>query len=574
MVLSEIRLRVNGHSHLIQAEGMTYLDDLYVDYQRSGQGNYQCLQLTIHPKKDLIINQIQVVFRHAYAFSEGEKVFCNGFQSWSESREYHLWEQPEQLRKQARSFMRYYGDDHLDLPRRKGLLHSWTYSYMRQRDEKIQFIGSLNEWTGFTAIYHDTQSHEMIVEKDCQGLQLTHSYPALHLFMMRGSDQEVFDQYFASMECPAPKAPPASGWTSWYHYYNSITEAIILKNLDAFASLKANIDLFQIDDGYQTRVGDWLSIKPAFPRGMAALAKDIHHVGYRAGLWLAPFICEEKSDLFKQKKDWLLKDASGKPLKAGWNPLWSGAFYALDIYHPEVREYVTGLLYTVLQKWGYDLVKLDFLYAACILSRPNKTRGQVMYDAMRLLRDVCGEKWILGCGVPLGSAFGQVDYCRIGADIHLRWEHRLLKWLRNRERVSTLLALRCTLGRWQLNGRAFQNDPDVFLLRSTRHKLTPVQQHTLITVNSFLGSLLFTSDFPGDYSEKQWEAFQTVFHHQEVRIHKVIQELPDVYRIEYQNQGQEETVLVNLNSNAKTLHLGGQSYPIKPYQTIRIEPGR
>ena len=62
-----------------------------------------------------------------------------------------------------------------------------------------------------------------------------------------------------------------------------------------------------------------------------------------------------------------------------------------------------------------------------------------MNDTMTFLRNSCGDKLILGCGVPLGSAFGLVDYCRIGADIHLEWEHKLLKFLENRERVSTCL---------------------------------------------------------------------------------------------------------------------------------------
>ena len=45
-----------------------------------------------------------------------------------------------------------------------------------------------------------------------------------------------------------------------------------------------------------------------------------------------------------------------------------------------------------------------------------------MCDAMDLIRECCQDKLVLGCGVPLMPAFGKVDYCRIGADIHLQWK--------------------------------------------------------------------------------------------------------------------------------------------------------
>lgn len=48
-----------------------------------------------------------------------------------------------------------------------------------------------------------------------------------------------------------------------------------------------------------------------------------------------------------------------------------------------------------------------------------------MCDAMELLRSLCGDKLILGCGVPLAPAFGKVDFCRIGADMALSWNKNL-----------------------------------------------------------------------------------------------------------------------------------------------------
>ena len=112
---------------------------------------------------------------------------------------------------------------------------------------------------------------------------------------------------------------------------------------------------------------------------------------------------------------------------------------------------------------------------------------------LEFLKIQAGDKMILGCGVPLGSAFGKVDFCRIGADVHLQWEDNLQRFHGNRERTSTLLSLRSTLGRWQLNNRVFHNDPDVFILRKEKNKLTLNQQYTLLIINTLCAVRLHTA---------------------------------------------------------------------------------
>lgn len=77
---------------------------------------------------------------------------------------------------------------------------------------------------------------------------------------------------------------------------------------------------------------------------------------------------------------------------------------------------------TVLNTWGFGLVKLDFLFAAAMVPRLGKTRGEIMWDAITLLREVVGDNIILGSGVPLASAWGRVSYCRIGSDVSPWWE--------------------------------------------------------------------------------------------------------------------------------------------------------
>ncbi|MBU3189645.1 alpha-galactosidase [Clostridium bowmanii] len=227
---------------------------------------------------------------------------------------------------------------------------------------------------------------------------------------------------------------------------------------------------------------------------------------------------DRNSKIFKEKKHWILKDSHGELALSGSN--WS-RFYALDIYNPEVREYIKSVFSVVLDEWGYDMVKLDFLYAVCLVPSKTKTRGQIMTEAMEFLRECVGDKLILGCGVPLGPSFGLVDYCRIGCDVGLDWNDKVFMRMLHRERISTLYALGNAIGTRQLNGRAFLNDPDVFLLREDNIMLSETQRQTLFTVNHIFGSLLFTSDNIKKYDSKKHLMFDNIMNLKEKKIQSV-----------------------------------------------------
>src|SRR5699024_7163536 len=111
-------------------------------------------------------------------------------------------------------------------------------------------------------------------------------------------------------------------------------------------------------DGYQTAVGDWLSLKSEFSDGMRPITDRLHKNGSKAGLWLAPFSAHKNSQLIKDHPDWLARDSKGKPVFGGLN--WGG-FYSLDIYNQGVRDYLKKVFDTVFYEWGFDMVKLDFL---------------------------------------------------------------------------------------------------------------------------------------------------------------------------------------------------------------------
>ncbi|MBK8193986.1 MAG: alpha-galactosidase [Lewinellaceae bacterium] len=596
MHLRQAILITDQHTHTLQAGKSNSFDEIFADFQVMESDGGTRYSVFLHPKHDVTIRRLELQFHLPEA--QTGSFFANGFQSWSESRLLGPDEYYPPLRAFARRFMGNYGDEHIpDIPHKKGRQHSWTYTYVTRslvshpgdQDTGVQFFASLNESTGFTLFLFDRANSILTVRKDMDGLKLAHSFPALDCWAGDGNLPGVFDQWRRLMDIEPPAAAPAVGWTSWYRHFTRISEAGLLRDLDAFASLcdpgddenqvsetqtlrRANEAVyFQIDDGWQTKVGDWLSVKPEFPNGMGFLARKIREKSMSPGIWLAPFVAAHDSAVVRAHPDWLLRDKKGRPLKVGWNPMWGGWYFALDFYNNDVRNHLGGVFHLILEQWGYDLVKLDFLFAVCLSPPSGKTRGQVMSEAMEFLRKLTGRKQILACGVPLGAAIGQADYCRIGGDIHLSWEHRLLDFLRMRERVSTLSALRSTLGRWQLNGRFFQNDPDVFILRDENQHLTLAQQQTVLTINVLLGSLLFTSDDAGRYSPEQKAELESAFDLRGSTV-SVVQEVEkDVYQIMFTNSGERYVACCNLNDRPAGVQIQNGRMELQPFETVILK---
>lgn len=440
-------------------------------------------------------------------YSSSDRILCNGYQSWTQTREMKPSEKEKHISLFAKILdkkmnITLSGDKTIyDYPEKKGFIHSHKYIYVRN-GRNYRFYGALNEKECFTMFETNCNSNIMTVIADVNGLVTDRPRTIFDFIVIDGERDFVYDRFFEMMEIAPPRVKKAKGWTSWYNYYQNINEEIILRNCENFRKFKEeghDVDVFQIDDGFEEYVGDWLLVdKNKFPRGLKPIADEINK-HFTAGLWLAPFAAEVKSTLYKEHRDWILKDKNGNEVMAGGN--WSG-FYALDFYNEEVRDYLRKVFKTVFEDWGFKMVKLDFLYAACMCPPKNKTRGEVMREAMEFIRDLCGDNIILGCGVPLSSAFGLVDYCRVGCDVSLDWNYNGADNFVHKECVSTRCAITDSIVRFPLSGRGFMNDPDVFLLRTDNIKMPRSEKLALSITNAIFGRVLFTSDDFSKYPDK------------------------------------------------------------------------
>ena len=472
------------------------------------------LNVSITPKTEVKITEF--VVKYPYHFNADNRIFVNGYQSWTDSYEYKPDGQMQELSRLTEFLVTESPLKHIGFsksgdtlfhkfPRKSGIFYGWSYAYVRNGN-KLDLFGSLSEKCGYTIITFDTEKECVLISKDLEGVTFNSETELMSFTFISDEYDKAFDLYFEQMGVNCRENKKRTGYTTWYNYYGNINEKVVLRDLNSISKLDTKIDCFQIDDGYQNAIGDWLDTdKKKFPSGMKSLADNIHKNDMLAGLWLAPFAATKSSKLYKDHKDWFVKERNGHPYKTGHN--WGG-FYSLDIYNSNVQSYLKRVFDVVLNDWGYDLVKLDFLYGACVLPMHNKSRGEIMCDAMDLLRECCGDKLILGCGVPLMPAFGKVDYCRIGSDISLGWKPRKHAI---REKVSTTHAVCNIIFRRHLDGRAWMNDPDVFLLRDKNIKTDFEQRRLLAKINSVFGSLLFISDNIDEYSNTQLAVLKDTF---------------------------------------------------------------
>jgi len=279
------------------------------------------------------------------------------------------------------------------------------------------------------------------------------------------------------------------GWCSWYHYFGKLGWPDVVENLDAAAADRAAFpfDVFQVDDGYETEIGDWLSAKPGYP-DLAGLAGAIKGRGFRAGIWAAPFSAAETSRLFTEHPDWMVQEEGRpKPCYKGWGR----TIYALDTTHPGVQDWLHGTV-RALRKAGFTYLKIDFLFAAAMSGgrRKRVTPIQAYREGLRVIRRAAGHAFVLGCGAPLLPSVGLVDGMRIGEDTAPYWKTKLSGF----QGPNAFFALKNALMRQFMHRALWLNDPDCLLLRDREIELGRGERELYAMTAGALDNMVIASD--------------------------------------------------------------------------------
>ncbi|MBI5354365.1 MAG: alpha-galactosidase [Chloroflexi bacterium] len=302
---------------------------------------------------------------------------------------------------------------------------------------------------------------------------------AAEWFIAYGQENVIFAEYAEQLGNRFGKikkdiAPRV--WCSWYSLYTTIDEIILDKVFSGLDDLP--FDVLQVDDGWQVNIGDW-QVNDKFPSGMNALAERIKSTGRRAGLWLAPLIATKSSHLFREHPTWFLRDERGRFVSAGFN--WDEYLYALDTTHPDVISWLVALMKQV-RAWGFDYLKLDFLYGGALKGKRYKDmpREAAYRESLLLMREAMGtDAFFLTCGTPILPALGLCDAMRVGPDVSNEWEkYRDSHLLSNPSVPGTKGAIRTTLHRLWLQPLV-HIDPDIAYFETKENKLTLEQKKLL-----------------------------------------------------------------------------------------------
>jgi hypothetical protein len=111
-----------------------------------------------------------------------------------------------------------------------------------------------------------------------------------------------------------------------YGYSASINAATCERIIPIAASL--GVKVFVLGDGWQTNVqpdsgryGDWVPDKSKFPQGLTPVANLAQAQQMRFGLWTAPIMADEQSQVVLARPEWLLRMADGSRVKLPNNTL-------------------------------------------------------------------------------------------------------------------------------------------------------------------------------------------------------------------------------------------------------------
>lgn len=272
-----------------------------------------------------------------------------------------------------------------------------------------------------------------------------------------------------------------AGWNSWYELWDSVDEDAVRANAALAREVlgprvpEGTPLRIVVDDGWQLAWGEW-EPNEKFPSGLDGLAADLHADGFEVGVWLAPLLVDEDSALVSEHPAWFVEGASYLHAK-------NGSMRVLDVTHPEAAAHLASVIERIVG-WGYDLLKIDFLFAGTFEGgrAEDVTPMQAYARALEIIRDAAGEDVILlAVGAPGLASFPHVDAWRVGPDIALEPFGAAWAWLPSQARTLAARAPYC---------RVTLCDADPPILRD----LPREEVETGVWIAALAGGAFFLSD--------------------------------------------------------------------------------
>jgi alpha-galactosidase len=270
------------------------------------------------------------------------------------------------------------------------------------------------------------------------------------------SQLETYGRIIRDMHHARVTAAVPLGWWSWTAYYFGLNEGAAITNAEWLSqNLKQyGYTFFHIDEGYQFARGEYATPDAdLFPHGLASLERKVTNMGLTPGIWTAPFEVSERSWVFTQHPDWLVKNAKGTPIHIGSVSQKKDPIYALDTTNPGAQQYLRDTYRTLTRDWNLRYIKLDFMEDSAIEGfyyRPNTTALEAQRIGLQTLRDAVGDSVLLDKdGSEMLNPVGILDMGRISQDTGHTFSS-------SRDAATGIAA------RFFMNRNYFVADPDAF----------------------------------------------------------------------------------------------------------------
>jgi len=408
----------------------------------------------------------------------------NGFQSWSQSGVVALGAPPSAAELDEALATR--GDGEVV---REGWELSWSFTHAGGGASSL-FAGALSEarFRAWAALHREGDTLQVRLVSGGTGekvpVSAKQSLNAEPWQLELGSDLEAMARRWADALTSRAKTAPraaSAGWNSWYDLWDGVDETAVRENAPLARAalspvLPAGTPLrIVVDDGWQEAWGDWQP-NAKFPSGLDGLAKDLKSQGYDVGVWLAPLLVDEDSETFKAHPEWMVGGASFKHSK-------NGSMRVLDVTHSGAAQHLSQVIASIVG-WGYDLLKIDFLFAGTFEGQRAEavTPMQAYARALKVIREAAGEDTLLlAVGAPGLASLPWVDGWRVGGDI--AFESSDVAWAFLPSQARSVAA------RWPLCV-ATACDADPVMLRKLESNEVDVGGY----IAAFAGGALFLSD--------------------------------------------------------------------------------
>jgi alpha-galactosidase len=380
-----------------------------------------------------------------------------------------------------------------------------------------------------------------------------------------GGPAEIMRAY---MDAAAPRGArkggfkDITGWATWDYYQSKITEEAVLKNADWLAARRPSlpVEYIQLDHGFQKCEGDWLVTNGKFPHGLGWLASQINKRGFKAGIWLCPFLADPRGEVCLEHPDWVIKTASGLPLEvSGYT---APKVYALDCSLPEVCDWVGELGKSVTFDLGFEYIKLDMantqgISPLGVLSSPGISKTEAFAKGLKAFRGGLRKGTFLLCGSLWGPSIGLADAMRVGEDTGARWDaSKIDKHHGERDSFNgcgeILRAVSAAMNHYYSHRRLWINDPDYLVVRQkgNNSELSYAEAQTWASVAALSGGLLMLSDNMTELAPRRVRLLEKVLPHcgrAAEPLDFFRKNVPSFYSLKDDRDGEERRVLCVLN---------------------------